>query len=225
MPISNVTSQIPTVNFQNYFASFNPRNFPEEVIVTYPPFVKSVGALLDETDDEVLEGYFVARAALTLSSRLSMKTEAWKATRRLQEVLQGIKPGAVGDRAEYCVNSVDSALGFAAGRFFVNETFAGDSRDKGIRVIQGTLRLFNVWRPPLTLSCADIIGTFKESLAKVAWMDDKSAAAAAQKADKLRIKVGYPLSPNTTRAESLLAYYSQVVISEHTYFDNMLSAE
>ncbi|KAI0035727.1 metalloprotease [Vararia minispora EC-137] len=203
VPISNVTSQLSKISFPNYFAAFNPRNYPEEVIVTYPPFVTDLGRLLNDTDDEVLEGYFVARAALSLSSRLSMKTEEWKAVRGLQEVLQGIKPGAVGDRAEYCVNQVDSALGFAAGRFFVNETFGGDSRDKGIH----------------------IIGSFKESLANIAWMDDKSAAAAAQKADKLRIKVGYPLSPNTTRPGSLLAYYNLVKISKLTFFSNMLSAD
>jgi endothelin-converting enzyme len=135
--ISNVTETITQVNFPNYFATFTPRNYPEEVVVTYPEYIRSLASILNDTDTDVLEAYLVSRAALSLAPRLGMSTESWKAARTLQEVLQGIKPGAIGDRAEYCVNSVDQALGFAAGRYFVNETFAGDSKEKGTKVITG----------------------------------------------------------------------------------------
>jgi len=105
--------------------------------VTYPEYSRSLASILNETDVDIIEAYLVSRAALSLAPRLGTSTESWKATRALQEVLQGIKPGAIGDRAEYCVNSVDQALGFATGRFFVNETFAGDSKAKGTKVITG----------------------------------------------------------------------------------------
>jgi endothelin-converting enzyme len=105
--------------------------------------------------------------------------ESWKAVRNLQETLQGIKPGAIGDRAEYCVNSVDEALGFASGRYFVNETFAGDSKEKGTKVITGAFS--TATRGILNLFCADIVRAFKESLSFISWMDEESAAAAAQK--------------------------------------------
>lgn len=65
-------------------------------------------------------------------------------------MLSGIKPGAVGDRGEYCVNQVDQALGFATGRFFVNETFAGDSQDKATGVIKSQQKQSN------TLVCVGI---------------------------------------------------------------------
>jgi hypothetical protein len=72
-------------------------------------------------------------------------------------------------------------------------------------------------------------------------MDEESAAAAAEKvtlyfessmhlcnrpfqADAIRVKVGYPISPNTQSAESLLRYYALVNISKFDYFKNMLSA-
>jgi hypothetical protein len=38
------------------------------------------------------------------------------------------------------------------------------------------------------------------------------------------VKVGYPVSPDTQSAESLLRYYSPVEISKFNYFKNMLSA-
>jgi endothelin-converting enzyme len=204
--ISNITETITQVNFPDYFATFTPRNYPEEVVVTYPEYIRSLASILNDTDTDVLEAYLVSRATLSLAPRLGMSTESWKATRTLQEVLQGIKPGAIGDRAEYCVNSVDQALGFAAGRYFVNETFAGDSKEKGTKVI------------------TDIVKAFKESLSSIPWMDGKSAVAAAQKADAIRVKVGYPISPDTQSAESLLRYYTLVKISKFDYFNNMLSA-
>jgi hypothetical protein len=38
------------------------------------------------------------------------------------------------------------------------------------------------------------------------------------------VKVGYPISPDTQSAESLLRYYALVEISKFNYFKNMLSA-
>ena len=47
------------------------------------------------------------------------------------------RSGVVGDRSEWCIGQVEETLGFAAGRFFVNATFGGDSREKGTKVITG----------------------------------------------------------------------------------------
>lgn len=105
--------------------------------MTYPAYTSSLTSILNDTDTDVLEAYLVTCATLALAPRLGTSTESWRAVRNLREILQGIKPGAVGDRAEYCVNSVDQALGFATGRYFVNETFAGDSKEKGTKVITG----------------------------------------------------------------------------------------
>jgi endothelin-converting enzyme len=137
VPISNITETITQVNFPNYFATFTPRNYPVEVVVTYPAYSLSLASILNETKPDVVEAYLVTRAALSLAPLLGTSTESWKAVRNLQELLQGIKPGSTGDRAEYCLNSVDQALGYATGRYFVNETFAGDSKEKGTKVITG----------------------------------------------------------------------------------------
>jgi endothelin-converting enzyme len=72
-----------------------------------------------------------------LSPYLGPETKSWQAQRALYESLTGIKKGAVGDRGEYCVNKVEETLGFAAGRFFVEKRFSGDSKAKGTKVITG----------------------------------------------------------------------------------------
>ncbi|KAJ7470279.1 hypothetical protein FB451DRAFT_1176346 [Mycena latifolia] len=206
LPLENLTDALPQINFPEYFATFTPRRFPENVIVTYPAYAVSVSEILSSTSAEVVEAYLVVRAALALSPNLGMTTEAWQAQRALLETLTGIKKGAVGDRAEYCVGKVEQTLGFAAGRYFVNETFGGDSREKGTKVI------------------TDIVDAFKASLPNVKWLDKISADAAAEKADAIRVKVGYPISPDTRDPASILRYYSNVKVDEDNYFDNILSA-
>jgi len=154
----------------------------------------------------VIEAYLVIRAALTLSPYLGMSTEAWKAQRSLVELLTGVKKGAVGDRAEYCVGIVEDNLGFAVGRYFVNETFRDQAREKGSKVI------------------TDIVKAFKYSLKTIDWMDAKSAEAAAEKADAIRVKVGYPISPNTEDPRSIASYYSSVKVVKDDFFGNILSS-
>ena len=135
--ISNLTDTITQIHFPSYFATFAARRYPDKVILTYPLYTVSLSKILDETSSEVIEAYLIVQAALNLSPYLGMDTDAWRAQRSLLESLTGIKKGAVGDRAEYCVGQVEQNLGFAAGRYFVNETFGGESREKGTKVIKG----------------------------------------------------------------------------------------
>ena len=136
-PLSNLTDSLPQINFTDYFAKLGTRSYPERVIITHPSYPPSLSDILNHTSSDVVEAYLVVRATLKLARYLGQNTEIWKAVRSLEETLKGIKKGAVGDRAEFCVTQVEKALGFAAGRYFVNESFGADSREKGIKVITG----------------------------------------------------------------------------------------
>lgn len=149
LPISNLTDGLPHIDFATYFSTFTPRTFPDRVIVTYPPYISSLSRILDDASTDVIEAYLVTRAALSLSPYLGMSTVEWRAQRELQEFLTGIKKGAVGDRSEYCVEKVELTLGFAIGRYFVNETFTGNSRRAGTKVITGMpFKLYLFCTPP-----------------------------------------------------------------------------
>lgn len=137
LPLSNLTNSLPQIHFPAYFATFTPRTFPEKVIVTYPAYLTSLSGILEDTPADVIEAYLVIRTALTLSPYLGTNTEVWRAQRSLEEILTGIKKGFVGDRAEYCVGRVEESLGFAAGRYFVNEVFTEESKERGTKVIRG----------------------------------------------------------------------------------------
>ncbi|KAK7023949.1 Endothelin-converting enzyme 1 [Favolaschia claudopus] len=206
LTLANLSHSFPQVDFAEYLATFTPDGFPENVIVTYPAYATSLSEILNDTSAEVIEAYLVFRAALTLSPNLGMATEAWQAQRTLLEALTGTKKGAVGDRAEYCVRQVEIHLGFAVGRYFVNETFRGESRKRGTKI------------------ATDIVDAFKSALPNVTWLDKTSAKAAAAKADAIRIQVGYPLYPDTLDPASILKYYQDVDADENKYFQNILSA-
>ena len=118
----------------------------------------------------------------SLAENLGTETEAWKAARSLVEGLRGIKPGAVGDRAEFCVAKVETSLGWAAGRFFVKEAFGGESKKRGTKVITGKFLFPPLNETDITSSRGtDIIEAFKKSLKQIKWMDEESATAAAEK--------------------------------------------
>ena len=137
VPFKNVSDSFPEFDFSTYFSTFAPRNFPNTIILTSMTYLSDLSRILNDTNKDVLEAYLVTRAGLAYSSYLGLETEAWHAVRNLEEVLNGIKKGAIGDRAEYCVGRVESALGFALGRYFVRETFGGDSRRVATKVITG----------------------------------------------------------------------------------------
>lgn len=124
--MSNLTFTLPQIDFPAYFSSFAPRNYPENVIITYPPYVDRLSTILAQTPAHVIEGYLVGRTALSLAPNLGLDSDGWLAARKLQEVLNGLKKGAVTDRVEWCTGQVEQSLGFAAGRFFVETEFGGE---------------------------------------------------------------------------------------------------
>jgi endothelin-converting enzyme len=240
LPLANLTAALPQVNFPEYFATFAPRRFPEHVVITYPAYPALVSEILNDTAAEVIEAYLVVRAALALSPNLGTTTEAWQAQRSLLETLTGIKKGAVGDRAEYCVGKVEQTLGFAAGRYFVNETFGGDSREKGTKVITGEPLFTLLFRSNLTVY--QTLSTLSKPPFPMfrGWIrlrpmllrkrlvrlknPSLNLLTVIQQADAIRVKVGYPISPDTRDPASILRYYRDVTVKEDSYFENILSA-
>ncbi|EJD52946.1 zincin [Auricularia subglabra TFB-10046 SS5] len=207
VPLATLAAQLPQINFPAYFAAFAVRRFPAStVILTYPPFVRALSDMLRNTSIETLEAYLASRVALKYAQFLGPETDEWKAWKELDQTVKGIKKGVVTDRAEWCLDQVENRLGYAVGRFFAQESFGGDSQEKGVGVIKG------------------IIGAFKESLIHLDWMDQESADAAGEKADALDIKVGYPMSPDTTSDKAIANYYASLHPNNDTFFDNVLNA-
>jgi Peptidase family M13 len=143
-PLENLTRYMTYMDFPGYASSFAPRHFPENVIVTYPPYVRDLLRLIEETDSEVIQvewyplfpffflthllpasqAYLVTQAALQLSPYLGPNTFPWKVVNEFNQLLNGIKRGTPIDREEWCLARVEESLGFLTGHFFVQEAFS-----------------------------------------------------------------------------------------------------
>lgn len=136
-PSEKVDKALSFFSLPTYLSSFAPRMYPANITVTHPPYLKSVSKLVSETPDYVLSGYFTTRLAMTYSSALGPKVGVRKATRRLEEVLRGLKPGTEENRQDKCLAFVDEIVGFIAGREFVREAFSPEAKQDGEDIIKG----------------------------------------------------------------------------------------
>lgn len=202
----DVEKALPFIDLHEYFASFAPRKYPSEIIVTYPPYLKSITKLVAEVPDHVLSAYFVTQLSLTFGSALGPSTALRQHIRRLKEVLSGLKKGTVENRQDACLAAVDNVVGFIAGAEFVDVAFSPEAKEDGTNIIRS------------------IVQAFHDKLPHISWMDKESYKAAQKKADALIPKVGYPLAPNTTDPDSLKRWYANVPISSTNHFNNILES-
>ncbi|WVR05380.1 hypothetical protein IAU60_002394 [Kwoniella sp. DSM 27419] len=203
-PTEDLAKALPFLDIPTYLSSYSPRSFPANITVTHPPYLKAVSKIVDQTPDHVLSAYFVTRLAMTYASALGPKVTVRQHTRRLEEVLRGIKKGTEENRQDVCLGWVDEIVGFIAGREFVREAFSPEAKADGEHIIRS------------------IVSVFHDKLPHISWMDKESAEAAQKKAEAIIPKIGYPLYPNTTDADSLSAYYSRLTIKEGDFFGNVL---
>jgi endothelin-converting enzyme len=54
-PLDNLTRYMTYMDFPDYVSTFTPRNFPERVVVTYPPYAQDLLRLIEETSPEVIQ--------------------------------------------------------------------------------------------------------------------------------------------------------------------------
>ncbi|KAK4687038.1 hypothetical protein P7C73_g3073, partial [Tremellales sp. Uapishka_1] len=139
-PTTNVSDALPFLDLPAYLSTFAPRAFPKDIVVSYPPYLKSVSKLIAQTPDYVLSGYFVTRLAMSYSGALGASVEVRKEAKRLDEVLRGIKKGAEEDRVDVCLGWVDNIVGHLAGREFVREAFSAGAKTEGEDIIFAKLK-------------------------------------------------------------------------------------
>ena len=133
----SVDKALPFLDLPNYISTFVPRHFPENITVTHPPYLRSLTKIINATPDYVLSGYFITRIAMTHSSALGPKVGVRQQTRRLEEVLRGLKKDTEENRQDVCLSHVDDIIGYIAGREFVREAFAPEAKADGEGIIRG----------------------------------------------------------------------------------------
>lgn len=193
------------VNWPDYLSALSVR-VPKKAIVTSPDFFRRLDELLSRTRDEVIEAYLVWTVIRTHGNALGPRASLRAPAQALHRHILGVDLNAKEDREIACLQAVDESLGFMAGRYFIREAFSREARTKVESII------------------ASIISAFKRRLPELEWLDEKTREAAQVKADKIRIKVGWPDSPNTTDATSIANYYAPLDVQDGDHFGNQLRA-
>ena len=223
----------PSVSCGDYFASLGPRpRFPEPVIVTSPEYFGNLTRILDAVAPDVLEAYFVSQVGFNFASLLGAKQSIRRAVQKFGNSLTGVD--TLPPRTEVCLDLLDNSLGFSVGRYFVEEAFPGESKKYGEEVIRS------------------IIQAFQDRLPGRSWLDQETRDKAKEKVQAIEYKVrvsrssclvhttdfgpdiafllpkqiGYPLSPDTTKAESIRSYYQiQMPVRADDFFGNVVRAQ
>ncbi|PWN44245.1 zincin [Ceraceosorus guamensis] len=200
--VAKLSYDLTSIDLPKYFKLIGV-NTPKEIISISPKYVQKLDNLVSRTRDDVLEAYLVWTVLRTLGLALGPSVPLRRSIDALDRRSKGVDNDAVEDRSAFCQESLNSVLGFLAGRYFVRDSFPQQSKDKAESIID------------------DIIKAFKSRLPELDWLDPKTRRKAEAKADAVKVKVGWPTSPNTTNAIAMEAFYADLDIKPGEYLGNV----
>ena len=228
----------PSVSFGDYFASLGPRpRFPEPVIVTSPEYFGNLTRILDDVAPDVLEAYFVSQVGFNFASLLGPKQSIRRAVQKFGNSLTGVD--TLPPRTEVCLDLLDNSLGFSVGRYFVEEAFPGESKKYGEEVIRSIIQAFQDRLPRRSWLDKETRDKAKEKVQAIEYKVPAFELPALGLARPHGVltslfspgtnppkQIGYPLSPDTTKAESIRSYYQiQMPVRADDFFGNVVRAQ
>ncbi|HEY8379531.1 MAG TPA: M13 family metallopeptidase, partial [Nannocystis sp.] len=160
----------PDVNWTGFFKALGYPSIGGNLNVSVPGYFASVGALVRKTEPRVLQAYLRWHIIRVAAPHLGK--EIVDADFRFTAALTGAKQ--LSPRWERCVNLANYGLGELVGQAFVQERFAGKSKEIALEMI------------------AAIEEAFAAGLPALSWMDDATRARALEKARAITNKIGYP---------------------------------
>jgi putative endopeptidase len=170
LSLQEVRALSPAFSWDQYFESVNAPQTDHYLVMT-PEFFKGVGQIIATVPLESWKIYFrwqLVNASSSLLSEpfVSEKFDFYGRTLTGQKVQRA--------RWQRCVQSVDRDLDEALGREFVARAFAGDGKQRMLKLVQALEAALN----------ADI--------QQVDWMSPTTRKAAILKLEKIEDKIGYP---------------------------------
>ncbi|XP_006016519.1 neprilysin isoform X1 [Alligator sinensis] len=171
----------------------------EPVVVYAPEYLIKLKSILNQYTPRDIQNYMVWRFIMDLVNSLSRD---YKDTRNaFRKALYGTTSETAIWRR--CANYVNSNMENAAGRLYVQEAFAGESK----HVVENMI--------------ADIREVFIKTLDELSWMDAETKKKAEQKAKAIREKIGYP-DEILTDDNKLNSEYQELNYQEDQYFENII---
>lgn len=206
--LSELAKIAPNVDWGLYVSHLLPPNapHPDKIVVTSPEFIGNVSeTLLEKESTRTLQAYFVWKVIFAYSDALGQDIRA--PIHRLTSKLIGTNPKSIKPRWDTCLDEVNNAIGFLAGRYYVIDKFGGDAKERADDFVNS------------------IKEVFLERLPDLEWIDDKTREKAVEKVDKLIRKIGYPdTTPDIMSPVSLSGYYGELSLDSEDYFGNYVNS-
>ncbi|XP_047009364.1 neprilysin isoform X1 [Ictalurus punctatus] len=170
----------------------------EQVILYAPNYLRRLNPVLANYTKRDVQNYIVWRFAMNMVIGLS---RAYRDTRKaFKKAISGTSSEAAVWRQ--CAVYVNNNMENAVGRLYVEEAFAGDSKDMMDEMIAG------------------IREVFVSNLQGLSWMDDETRKAAEEKARAIRERIGF--SENIMNNTYLDEEYKELSFNSEEYFENIL---
>lgn len=169
-PIATFESKLPGVNFNQFEAAVHAPQV-SEINDSTPQFFPALVLAVRDTDMRVLKAYLRYHALTAFSSRLPTRFDD-ENFEFYSHQLNGVpeKPA----RWKRCSNAVNSALGEALGKVYVEQYFAGDSKAKMLQMV------------------GDIEHAMDVDIDSLTWMSAPTKLRAKEKLNAVANKIGYP---------------------------------
>ena len=142
----------------------------EQINVSNPEFVTGLEAVIAAADAETLRDYL--RMFLLASASDLLSAEVVQTAFMFTGAITGQQE--MEPRWQRCIGAVNGSVGDLLSQQFVDQAFAGDSKDIATDMIQR------------------VEGAFEAGLPQLEWMDDPTREAAVGKMNKIENKIGYP---------------------------------
>lgn len=201
--ISELQALAPAIEWLDFLSSsLSPLelNDTEPVVLYAREYLQQVSDLINKTDHSLLNNYMMWMLVWRSVASLDQRFE--NAQDKLLESLYGTKKSCT-PRWQTCIGNTDDTLGFALGALFVKATFDKHSKEIAEDMINA------------------IRSAFKESLARLSWMDDHTRQAAKEKADAIYDMIGFP--EFILDSKELDDVYDGYEVSDDNFFQNMLN--
>lgn len=205
MSVSELQKLAPVIDWERYLHAMSPDVQPHKVIVASPAYLRALSQHIEKSNPFTLRGYLYWTVVRTMGLYLGPSVPLAQPARALQNYAAGVDADAPENRATTCLASMNRALGYMSGRFFVQATMQPGTKEAVETLVERIRQAFH------------------DRLAQLSWLDEATRARARAKAEALTFKVGYPTNPDTQSAEAIHAWYADLPVIP-SYYQNEINA-
>eukprot|EP01083_Nonionella_stella_P074378 201765_1 len=198
--LTEVIDRWTWMNWHVYFGSLLPFEFDVPfILVETPDYFTQLEQILSDTPHTAIANYFRFHLLSSFVPHLSKKY------RDVALLFKKALSGVAVDQARWktCISRAAGVAGFAVGKLFVDKEFSPDSRTVAEDMI------------------SRIRSSFKVNLPSLEWMDEPTQVLAAEKADAVVQKIGFPdliIDP-----KALAKYYAGLNVTKQAgYIENVV---